>query len=63
MYSPGGAGWVKEYEASIVTGENLARPGSSWFPLSSEIRVLLSFRYRVGTSHTRVLWPVSGTKG
>lgn len=40
----------------------LARSVSSWFPLSSEMKMLFSSKFRAGSSHVRVFDPFQGTR-
>lgn len=59
-------GTLKEYEVTVEYWEELNK--SCLFSLFSvrlslQIRMLLNLGCRQGTSHMRILWPISGEKG
>lgn len=58
MDSHGGLGEIKEYEVNLARSVRIILS----IPLSMEIKILLSSGYRAGTSHMRVLEPVSREK-
>ena len=62
MCGPGGTRQVKECKVNVMNWGELARPVSSWFPLSSEMKMLFSSKFRAGSSHVRVFDPFQGTR-
>lgn len=53
----GGIGEVKEYKASIIKWKKISKACLYFYggPLSTEIKMLLSSRYREGTYHMKFL--------